>query len=77
MVGAVHLFVKPLAINMPRAEYEALPDRQDVDTLPVDGITYRDRAHPGLIFRCRSGADWSAYRYDAFAPRLTSQEEVR
>lgn len=71
VVGEVQLMVKAMYLRMSAEEYERLPDRQDVLTLPLDGLTYKDRAHPGLIFRCRSGPDWARYAFDTFAPELT------
>lgn len=69
-VANISLFVHLLYTEMLRSDYEALPDRAELAGLPVAGATYRDASHPGVIFRCRSGINWSAYSYTALAPKL-------
>lgn len=68
--GVQQMGIKALWFSMPQSEYDALPDRQGMDGLPVDGVTYRDSAHCGLIYRCRAGSNWAAYSYTVFAPKL-------
>lgn len=69
-VEDITLFTSAMWLSMPRAEYDQLPDRQNISTLPVDGVMYRDRAHPGIVFRCGTDANWSRYRYTALKPEL-------
>ena len=69
-VQAIQLFVKLLYTTMPRAEYDALPDRSALTGLPIDGVTYRDPGHPCVIFCCRAGINWRAYSYTALQPQL-------
>lgn len=70
-IEGVQLFVKAMTLTMLRAEYDALPDRQELTALPVDGVRYRDSAHPGLVFRCHCGPNWARYGFDAFSATLT------
>lgn len=69
-IDGVQLFVKALYTEMRQETYDALPDRQAVQGLPVDGVTYRDSAHPGLTFLCYAGDNWARYGYHTFQPVL-------
>ncbi len=66
-IEAVTLFTYAITPRqMRRVEYESLPSRQSEDLrgLPVDGMNYRDPAHPSVLFTCRAGMDWSRYYYE-------------
>lgn len=70
-VAAVQLMVKAFNVCMSEAEFDALPDRQSLMGLPVDGLSYRDSAHPKTVFKCRAGTNWARYTYEAFPVTLT------
>lgn len=69
-VEGVQLFVRALHTTMLRSRYDELPDRAALTGLPVHGVTYKDRSHPGLTFGCVASTDWARYTWVTLRPQL-------